>query len=298
MAGIWSGYLTFGLVTIPVRLQAGARGERVRFHLLHASDRVRLKQQMVCPRDGEVVGRDQTVRGYEYAKGEYVAIPEEAIKAAAPPSGRQLAIVEFCRAEAIDPIWFASSYYLVPEAAGQRAYGLLLRAMRESGTCAVAQLSLHNREYLCLVRASRLAGVPLADGQAAEARDGLLLHTLYYLDELRVAEGFNAAGAAGTADAAAAELKLARQLIAGLARAFDPTRFEDRYRKNLEAAVEAAIAGRPAPRPAAVLRLAPVTDLMAALKASLARPPAAAGPGQRASGRAAARPKAPRPHAA
>ena len=261
MAGVWSGYLTFGLVTMPVRLYSGARGERISFHLLHATDHARLKQQMVCTQDGAVVPRSDTVRGYEFAKGEYVVIPEEQIKAAAPATERQLEIVEFCRADEIDPIWFEASYYLMPEAAGRRAYAVLMRAMRESEYIAVAQLSMHNREYLSLVRPSRLAGVP--NGQQ---REGLLLHTLFYLDEVRVADGF---GTAGGEEAHEAELKMARQLIEGLARPFDAARFEDHYRKNLEAVVAAALEGRPAPARAAAPRLAPVTDLMASLKQSL-----------------------------
>lgn len=278
MAGVWSGYLTFGLVTIPVRLFSGARGERVSFHLLHQRDRARLKQQMVCSRDGEVVGRADTVRGYEYAKGEYVIISDAQIKAAAPATDQQLEILEFCQAEEIDPIWFETSYYLMPETAGRRPYALLQQAMRESGYLAVAQLSMHNREYLSLVRPSRLAGVPAAE--AKPEREGLLLHTLFYLDEIRVADGF---GSASAETPAPAELKLARQLIDGLARPFDATRFIDHYRKNLEEVVAAALAGRPAPAKAARPHLAPVTDLMASLKASLEarrdtgkRPPAGA----------------------
>ncbi|MGH9486658.1 MAG: Ku protein [Terriglobales bacterium] len=263
MAGVWSGYLTFGLVTVPVRLFSGARSERIRFHMLHASDHARLKQQMVCSRDGEVVERRDTVHGYEYAKGEYVVIPEEEIKAAAPHTERQLEIVEFCRAEEVDPVWFESSYYLMPEAAGQRPYALLLQSMRESGYWAVAQLSMHHREYLSLVRPSALAGVP--EAHRGRERWGLLLHTLHYLDEVRVADGFGTI----TAEPKAAELKLAQQLIEGLAKPFDPTRFYDHYRKNLAALVEAAMEGRPAPKRPATRRLEPVADLMQSLKASL-----------------------------
>lgn len=267
MAGIWSGFLTFGLVTLPVRLYSGARGERISFHMLHATDHQRLKQQMVCPKDGEVVPRNETVKGYEYAKGEYVIIPEADIKAAAPATERQLAILEFCRGEEIDPIWFESSYYLMPEPAGQRPYALLLRAMQESGYLAVAQLSMHNREYLSLIRPSRLAGLPAS--HPGRGRDGLLLHTMYYLDEIRVADGFGVSREQEN-KAAAAELKLARQLIEGLAQPFDPTKFEDHYRKNLEALVQAALEGQPAPAQPAARKLAPVADLMESLKQSLA----------------------------
>ncbi|MGH9468399.1 MAG: Ku protein [Terriglobales bacterium] len=275
MAGVWSGYLTFGLVTLPVRLFSGARGERVSFHLLHAPDHARLQQQMICSHDGQVVERKDTVRGYEYAKDAYVVIPEEQIRAAAPHTERQLEIVQFCRAEEIDPVWFESSYYLMPETAGQRPYALLLEAMRESGYWALAQLSMHNREYLSLVRPSSLAGVPgdhaqTRDGHerwAARERWGLLLHTLYYVDEIRVADGFGSIHA----EPKPAELNLAKQLIEGLAQPFDPTRFEDHYRKNLEQVVEAALEGKPATPAPAPRRLQPVADLMQSLKASLER---------------------------
>jgi DNA end-binding protein Ku len=222
-----------------------------------------------------VVSRGETVRGYEYAKGEYVVIREEQIKGAAPHTERQLEIVEFCRAEEIDPVWFETSYYLIPEPAGRRAYTVLMQAMRESQYIAVAQLSMHNREYLSLVRPSQLAGVPST--HVGRDREGLLLHTLFYLDEIRVAEGF---GATAGVETGKAELNMARQLIEGLARPFDATRFEDHYRKNLEAVVAAALEGRPAPKREAAPRPAPVTDLMESLKQSLAgleakRPPAA-----------------------
>lgn len=321
MAGIWSGFLTFGLVTLPIRLYSGARGERIGFHMLHETDHARLKQQMVCTQDGEVVARDQTVRGYEYAKGEYVILTDEQIKAAAPSTARQLEIVEFCHAEEIDPVWFESSYYLMPETAGKRPYALLVQAMRESGLVAVAQLSMHNREYLSLIRPSHLSGVPDAHasrrrqdtaGQAnrkngkasgkskaaangegsdvppntgSDTRDGLLLHTLYYLDEIRVADGFGTA----TAEPATAELQLAEQLMHGLAKPFDPTRFHDRYRENLEAAIAAQLEGKPAPTIAAPHRLAPVTDLMQTLKASLGQLEPGAAPPKKAPGRAEAK---------
>lgn len=265
MASVWSGFLTFGLVTLPVRLFSGARGERISFHMLHDKDHARLHQQMICSLDGEVVERKDTVRGYEYAKGEYVVIPEEEIKAAAPPTERQLEILAFCRAGEIDPVWFESSYYLMPEAAGQRPYALLLEAMRAADRWAVAQLSMHNREYLSLVRPSSLAGVP--NGHAGHDRWGLLLHTLFYLDEIRVADGFGSIAA----EPKPAELKLAGQLIEGLTQPFNPTRFEDHYRKNLEQLVAAALEGQPAPKHAPARRLEPVADLMQSLKASLAQ---------------------------
>ncbi|MHB8735815.1 MAG: non-homologous end joining protein Ku [Terriglobales bacterium] len=260
MAGVWSGYLTFGLVTLPVRLYSGARGERISFHQLHAKDQVRLKQQMICPADHQVVGRDETVKGYEYAKGAYVVIPEAEIKQAAPSTDKQMEVVEFCRAEELDPLWFEASHYLVPETAGRRPYALLEQVLEETGFVAIARLSMHNREYHAAIRPSHLAGV---EGK----HRGLLLHTLYYRDELRVAEGFGESSAEAPPNEV--ELQLARKLVEGLARPFNPAEFHDTYRHNLEQLIEAKLAGQPTAKPAARLNLVPMVDLMASLKQSL-----------------------------
>ncbi|MGH9489593.1 MAG: Ku protein [Terriglobales bacterium] len=285
MAVVWSGYLSFGLVTLPVRLFSGARGERVSFHLLHAKDRARLRQQMVCPEDGAVVSRGESLRGYEYAKDEYVTLSEEEIRQAAPKTQKQMEIVAFCRAEELDPLWFEASYYLVPEAAGRGPHRLLLAAMERSGYIALAKISMHNREYAAALRPTRLAGVPDLGGQPA----GLLLHTLYYADEIRVAEGFGAAAGEGSgAPIAAAELQLAEQLIGALARPFEARQFHDTYRERLEALVAAKLEGRAAAPRETVPKLAPVVDLMEALKRSLAEKSAAGkkepAPAARASG--------------
>jgi DNA end-binding protein Ku len=304
MAGVWSGFLTFGLVTLPVRLYSGARGQRIGFHLLHAKDHVRLKQQMVCPEDGEVVPRDEQIRGYEYAKGEYVVVGDEEIKKAAPHTQKQMEIVQFCRDEEIDPIWFESSYYVLPEVAGKRPYALLERAMEESGFVALARLAMHNREYVAILRPSRLAGVPHADLPAAaedggrrkgrhrsdDAVRGLLLHTMFYEDEIRVAEGFARSVEASPSEA---ELKVAQQLIEALAAPFNPAKFEDTYRKHLEELIAAKLEGRAAPAPEKPRKLAPVTDLMEALKRSLEQTPRKAPQSERVARTAARPPKKP-----
>lgn len=268
---------------MPVRLFSGARGERIGFHLLHDSDHVRLKQQMVCPADGQVVGRDHTVRGYEFSKGEYVVVSPQEIQSAAPHTQKQMSILSLCRAAEIDPLWFESSYYLVPETAGRKAYALLLHALEQGGWVALVQLSMHNREYLSLLRPTHLAGMPAANGRA---RSGLLLHTLYYHDELRVAENF---GAPAESAASGAELKLALQLLEGMVQPFDPARYEDRYRKNLERLVEAKVEGRAPAPPSHPVARPRVMDLMDALKRSLEEKPkpAKAAPAGETKGRAA-----------
>lgn len=268
MAGVWSGYLTFGMVTLPVRLFSGARGERVNFHLLHAPDHVRLKQQLYCPQHERAVARDEVIRGYEYARGEYVVVDEEEIRQAAPETQQQMEIIEFCHAGDLDPIWFESSYYLLPEAAGRRAYALLEEALRSTGRIGICRVAMHNREYVCALRPSDLAGFPSSarDGKGRH-NHGLLLHTLFYLDELQVTEGFGERAA----DAAPqrSELELARRLIEGLTHPFDPRRFHDRYRENLERIVAAHLEGREIPAPRKPPQPAAIGDLMESLKESL-----------------------------
>ncbi len=242
--------------------------------MLHATDHARLRQQMVCELDGEVVPRSETVRGYEYAKGEYVVVSDEEIKAAAPHTEKQLEIVEFCKGGEIDPIWYESSYYLLPEAAGRRPYALLQRAMEESGYVAVAKLAMHNRESIALVRAGTVREAEEQDGKPEKgSRRGLILHTLYYHDEIRLAEGF---GASSDVAVSEAELRLAEQLIKGLAAPFHPAQFEDHYRKNLEEVIEAKLHGKTPARKEVAPKLAPVTDLMESLKRSLEAMPAKA----------------------
>ena len=135
-ASVWTGYLTFGLISMPVRLFSGARGERVSFHMLHRTDNVRVKQQLVCPEEEVVVDRSEIVKGYEYRKGEYVIIEPEEIKKIEPKTAKAMEILEFVKADDVDPIYFETSYYLMPEEAGQRPYALLARRWKRQSTWA------------------------------------------------------------------------------------------------------------------------------------------------------------------
>jgi len=128
-ASVWSGYLTFGLISMPVRLFSGARGNRVSFHMLHRPDHVRIKQQLYCPQDERVVERNEIVTGYEYEKGEYVVIEPTEIKKIEPKTSKAMEILEFVKGEEVDPVYFESSYYLMPEEAGRRPYALLVKAL-------------------------------------------------------------------------------------------------------------------------------------------------------------------------
>src|SRR5690242_2284760 len=139
-ASVWTGYLTFGLISMPVRLFSGARSTRVSFHMLHRDDLTRVKQQLYCPNDERVVERDEIVKGYEYRKGEYVVVEPEEIKKIEPKTAKAMEILEFVKQEEIDPIYFESSYYLMPEEAGKKPYALLARALEETQYVAIAKL--------------------------------------------------------------------------------------------------------------------------------------------------------------
>src|ERR1700690_2225710 len=173
----WSGYLTLGLIPIPVRLFSGARGNHISFHMLHRDDNTRIKQQLWCPLDERVVERSEIVKGYEYRKGEYVIIEPEEIKKIEPKTAKAMEILEFVEYKDVDPIYFESSYYLVPDEAGRRPYALLPRAMEETGYVAIAKLTMHNREYTVFLR-------PHAGG--------LMLHTMYYAEEVHQVDGVGA----------------------------------------------------------------------------------------------------------
>jgi DNA end-binding protein Ku len=146
-ASVWTGYLSFGLISMPVRLFSGARGAKISFHLLHREDNTRVKQQLYCPSDGRVVARNELVKGYEFRKGEYVVIEPEEIRKIEPKTAKTMEILEFVKQEEIDPVYFESSYYLAPEEAARKPYALLVRAMQETDFVGIAKLAMHNREY-------------------------------------------------------------------------------------------------------------------------------------------------------
>jgi DNA end-binding protein Ku len=250
-ASVWSGYLTFGLISMPVRLFSGARSSSISFHMLHRDDLSRVKQQLYCPVDNRVIGRDEIVKGYEYRKDEYVVIEPEEIKKIEPKTAKTMEILEFVKASDVDPIFFESSYFLMPEEAGRRPYALLSKALEESDYVAIAKLTMLNREYTVFLRPK--------DG-------GLMLHTMYYSDEVRELEGFGRPDV----ELKEAEVKVAHQLIEALAGAFDPDKYHDEYQENLKKLIQAKLEGqevKPVEKPK---KLAPVVDLMAALKQSLA----------------------------
>ena len=251
-ATVWSGFLTFGLISMPVRLFSGARSRGISFHMLHRDDHVRVKQQLICPEEEKVVDRSEIVKGYEYRKGEYVIIEPEEIKKIEPKTAKAMEILEFVKQEEIDPLYFESSYYLAPDEGGKKPYALLTRALEETEYVAIAKLAMHNREYTVILRPHE---------------HGLVLHTMYYQDEVREMPDI------GTdhMNLRESELKVAHQLIEALAAKWDPTRFHDSFEDNLKKLIKAHLEGKeikPVEKPR---KLSTPVDLMAALKQSLAQ---------------------------
>lgn len=250
-ASVWSGYLTFGLISMPVRLFSGARSTRIGFHMLHRDDLTRVKQQLYCPHDERVIERNEIVKGYEFRKGEYVVIEPEEIKKIEPKTAKAMEILEFVKEEEIDPVYFESSYYLAPEEAGKKPYALLSRAMEESGYLAVAKLAMHNREYTVLLRPHE---------------NGLMLHTMYYQDEIREAPAVDT----DRSSLKEGELKVAHQLIEALAAKWEPQKYHDTFEENLKKLIKARMEGGEVTAVEKPRKQAPPTDLMAALRQSLA----------------------------
>jgi DNA end-binding protein Ku len=255
---VWKGYITFGLISIPVRLSAAARGERISFNQLHSVCHSRLKQPTFCPVCNRQVERSEIVKGYEYEKDQYVLFDEKDLDKIEPPTAKVMEILEFVKMDEIDPLYFDASYYVSPEDAGVKAYTLLMQAMHDSGYAAIAKLYMHQREHIVIVR---------------PGSKGLTLHTMFYSNEIRAAEALPT----NKVELKDQEKKLAEQLIASLAGPFKPEQYRDAYQDNVRTMIDAKLAGKQVtevPTP----HLAPVVDLMEALKKSLAEKKAAPQP--------------------
>ncbi|MGZ4788921.1 MAG: non-homologous end joining protein Ku [Terriglobales bacterium] len=249
---VWKGHLTFGLVSLPVKLFSAARGETVSFNQLHKDDHSRVKQVLFCQVEDKPVPRNELVKGYEYEKDKYVVIDEEDIKKAAPATARTMEILEFVKSSEVDPVYLESSYYLAPDDAGEKPYALLFEGLRRSGYVALAKIAMHNREHIVVIR---------------PGAKGMILHTMYYADEVRQIEEFRT----DTSVIKDKELELANTLIESLAAPFEPEKYKDTYRDNLMALIKAKVEGKQLVEAPTAEKLAPVIDIMEALKMSLAQ---------------------------
>jgi DNA end-binding protein Ku len=260
----WKGYLTFGLVSIPLRMYPAARSARIEFHQLHKVCRTRLHRPLFCPSCNRMVEQSEVVKGYEYEKGQYLLVEDQEIKRLAPEKGGTMEIREFVPLAEIDPLYYDASYFAVPEKPGQKAYGLLVRTMEETGKVALATVVMHQREYVVAIRTHD---------------HGLTLHTLYFADEIRKVPEYGQT----EADVSSEEVKLARELIGNLTTHFKPEKYHDEYKAKLQQLLGARAKGRVAIAPER--KLAPVINMMDALKKSLAARGAPTARPQRSAGR-------------
>jgi DNA end-binding protein Ku len=253
----WKGFLSFGLISIPIRLSPAARTERISFNQLHSVCHTRIKMPTFCPTCNRMVERSEIEKGYEYEKDQYLLFTEAELEEAEPESARTMEILEFVKVDEIDPLYFDASYYAAPEPAGAKAYHLLLDAMMETGYAAIAKVTMHSRENIVIVR---------------PRKEGLTIHTMFYQNEVRPAAEY---GSTDKSEIKEQEKALAMRLIESLATHFEPGKFRDTYQENLQKLIEAKAHGQ---KLAVVPRgeRAPVIDLMEALKKSLSGKPAAA----------------------
>ena len=251
---IGSATVSFGLVSIPVRLYVATHSEQPSFNLIHGVCKSRIKQQTWCPRCERVVERSELVKGREVAKDQYVLFTDDELKALEAAASQAIDIQEFVPLADVDPVYFQDTHYLGPDKGGDKAYQLLAEAMRDTGMVALAQHVSRGKERLVLIR-------PFADG--------LALHTLYYADEVRA---FDEIERGPKATVKPAETNLARKLIEQLAAdGFTPQQYHDHWRERLQEAVDQKIAGEEVAVPAVQPAQAKVIDLMEALKQSLSR---------------------------
>ncbi len=209
----------------------------------------RIRQTLVDPTANTPIPRSEILRGYEYAKDQYVVLDEEDIRKITPPTASEMQIVEFVRFAEIDPVYLETSYYMAPEDAGEKAYALLFEGMRESGFVALAQVAMHRREHVMILR---------------PGKSGIVTHTMFYPDEVRTTQEFRTDAKLVTPK----ELGLAKMLIDTLAAPFEPEKFKDAYRERLRQLIESKVQGREV-APAAEQPAAKVVDIMDALQKSL-----------------------------
>jgi DNA end-binding protein Ku len=308
---VWKGHLTFGLVSIPVKLYRAARPEKVSFRQLHQATGARVRQTLVAeappepewepepdpetappqaqqrsrvsrapepipfvaarpaapvkpaipppPPEQRELSRSEIVKGYEYARDRYVTLTKEELAAITPRTAREMQILEFVQLSEVDPIYFETSYYVAPDKGGERAYSLLFESLRQSGFVGVAQIAMHNREHVVIVR---------------PARTGIVLHTMFYETEIRRNDEYRT----DTSGVVAKELDLALLLIRNLAATFEAGKYRDTYREKLDALIQSKISGEetveaPAPKPAGVVNI--LEALQRSLEAASDRKPPA-----------------------
>lgn len=221
----WKGAINFGMVVIPIKMYTATKSEKPSFHLLHKKDNTRVKQVLFCPKDEVYLGYSDTVRGYEYAKGQYVILKDSDFEKIPVKTKHTIDVLGFVESGEIDPIYYYDTHFLEPEDIGARPYSLLRQALVETGRVAIAKASFQRQEHLCSIRPSdRL----------------LLLHTLHYRHEVRSADELNVP----EEELRQEEMKMAKSLINEMAIEFRPEQYKDEYKDALKKLIEAKLEGK------------------------------------------------------
>jgi DNA end-binding protein Ku len=257
---VWKGYISFGLVSVPVRLYAAAREEHVSFNQIHEVCGSRIKQQTFCPVCQRVVERNELVKGYQVDRDSYVLVSNDELKTLEADSSEAMEIAQFVSLNEVDPIYYQASYYSAPEDPGRKAYNLLFQAMEKLNVAAIAKVTLHSREQIVLMR---------------PYHQGIILHTLYFPAEVREISEY---GKAESMNLQKPEIELAEQFIRQLTAKFEPEQYKDEYQQRVLELVETKRAGQVVAGQPEKPKLAPVIDLMEALKKSIAERGAGAVP--------------------
>ena len=250
MRSIWRGSISFGLVSVPVRMFTATESKELRFHFLHKDDLAPIGYDKVRKDTGEHVDPDEVVRGFEVEKGRFVELTEEDLDRLDIELTRSIDICDFVSLEEIDPIYFRKAYYLLPAEGAEKPYLLLVRALEETGKVGVAKVVVRKKQHLACLRTW--------EGK-------LLLETMYFADEVRRPEQVEIAG-----DLRSAEVDMAKSLVENLSEPFDPEKYDDTYRKELLDLIRRKAKGMKLPEPQGEEE-AEVVDLMAALRESVER---------------------------
>jgi DNA end-binding protein Ku len=244
---IWSGVISFGLVSVPVRMYSATESKELKFHFLDRRDMAPIGYDKVNRTTGESVPPDDIVRGFEVDKGRFVELTEEDVDRLDVELTHSIDICDFVSIDEIDPIYFRKAYYLLPQEGAEKPYRLLVKALEETGRVAIAKVVIRNKQHLAAIR---------------PVNDTLVLETMYYADEIRRPEE------APKPQVRAAEVEMAKTLVENLAAKWDPEKYHDRYRSELLDLLKKKAKGQPLPEPSAA-EGGEVVDLMEALRQSV-----------------------------
>ena len=251
---IWSGAISFGLVNVPVKLHTAVRKQDIHFHQLHEKDGARIQQKRVCSKEDKEVPWEEIAKGYELSKGHYVMIEPDELDELDPEATHTIDIEDFVALDDIDPLYFDSSYYVVPDKRGEKPYRLLHDAMADANKVGIGRVVLRTKQYLAAVR-------PL--------EGALVMSTMNFADEVVPVSDFDEVPSGNAAKPAAKELQMAERLIESLSTDFKPEKYHDDYRDRVLDLIKKKSKGQSIVSDEGAEKKAPIVDLMAALEASL-----------------------------